>query len=152
MFFERPAADLPATGTRWDGATDWVLPPIVEPTITNLAFAPSAPGSRSGTLTFNVANYTGPVLVQMDANGEYTVTTRDPISGDGQIRNVVITPASNCSSGCATLTTSALPVTGPSLRTRFPLGVLLTILGVAALMFARAPTSSARRATRGRRH
>jgi uncharacterized repeat protein (TIGR01451 family) len=70
VFFERPAADLPATAARWDGTTDWVLPPIVEPSITNLAFTPSAPGSRGGTVTFNVANYTGPVLVQLDANGD----------------------------------------------------------------------------------
>jgi len=82
IFFEPPAADLPATALRFDGTTTWVRPPIANPTISALAFAPNlATPVKDGQVTFSVASFTGQleVLVDADFNGFY---------GDPQDRSI----------------------------------------------------------------
>lgn len=73
LFFNNPAADLPESAPRWDGADWWIKPSIKAQTISNLKFIPSAPGAMSGKLTFDTANYEGggKVLVDIDGNGSY---------------------------------------------------------------------------------
>ncbi|GLZ30111.1 hypothetical protein Lesp02_23010 [Lentzea sp. NBRC 105346] len=78
VFFEPPANDLPVSATRWDGATDWIKPPVApDPTITNATFTPDAPGSRSGALTFDLNDYSGAFRVTVDANDDGDVS--DPV-------------------------------------------------------------------------
>jgi hypothetical protein len=76
IFFEQPAPDLPATAQFFDGSTSWVAPPIATPAISNLAFIPDNSTSlvKDGTISFDVANFTGQadVLVDVDNNGSYT--------------------------------------------------------------------------------
>lgn len=69
IFFDEPAADLPASATRFDGATDWILNPIVEPELSNLAFTSGAGTTQAGTITFDVENFVGNMVIQIDANG-----------------------------------------------------------------------------------
>lgn len=70
IFFEAPAADLPASATWPDGSTRWVNPPLVLPSITTLDFTPSSTTDRSGTFTVEVADFTGQMVVQIDADGD----------------------------------------------------------------------------------
>jgi uncharacterized repeat protein (TIGR01451 family) len=70
LFFEPPDPSLPAGATRWDGATEWIKPPIADPAITNVVFDLNSTGARDGTLSFDLANYSGPITVQVDANGD----------------------------------------------------------------------------------
>lgn len=69
LFYEAPAADLPASATDWDATTDWIKPAIANPAISNLAFAPTTANSRDGNVTFNLANFTGLVDLDIDTNG-----------------------------------------------------------------------------------
>jgi uncharacterized repeat protein (TIGR01451 family) len=70
IFFEAPAADLPATATRWDGTTTWLAPPPLLPELSNLTFTPDSPTVRSGTFEFVVANFTGQLTVGVDVNND----------------------------------------------------------------------------------
>ncbi len=82
LFYENPASDLPASATQWDGNTDWVKPAIANPAISNLGFSPTTTNSRDGNITFDLANFTGPVDVNIDTNnngsyadpGDVTIT------------------------------------------------------------------------------
>ncbi|WP_309103353.1 hypothetical protein [Microbacterium sp.] len=69
LFFDEPAADLPASATRFDGTTDWILPPVVEPDITNLTFTPTSGTEQAGVVTFDVVNFVGTLNIAIDANG-----------------------------------------------------------------------------------
>lgn len=77
LFFDSPASDLPASAATWDGSTEWVRPPVTTPDVSNVGFSPSSTGSRNGNVTFNLANYQGPVTVEVDVNnnGAYS----DPV-------------------------------------------------------------------------
>lgn len=78
VFFEPPSDDLPAAATRWDSSTDWVKPPIApDPTISDATFTPAAPGSRAGTLTFGLADYSGAFVVRVDVDNDGD--TGDPV-------------------------------------------------------------------------
>ena len=68
VFFEPPALDLPATATSWDGTTTWVNPAVATPSITDAAFTPDTPGSRSGSIDVVVSGFTGQLTVQVDAD------------------------------------------------------------------------------------
>ncbi|WP_166356204.1 DUF6923 family protein, partial [Phytoactinopolyspora limicola] len=72
IFFEQPAADLPETATRWDGATDWIVPPTTTPLITDVTFSQDGPGSRAGEIEYAVDNFTGQLSVEIDTNGDGT--------------------------------------------------------------------------------
>lgn len=87
LFFDPPAADLPPTATRWNGVTDWIRPPVpATPEIRDGVFAPSVPGSREGTLSFDLSGYRGPLTVHVDVNddGDHTdpVDRRLPVTAD----------------------------------------------------------------------
>lgn len=68
LFFEQMASDLPTSATRWDGDTDWVLPPVENPVISNIAFTSTTANSRDGNVSFNLSNYIGLVTVYVDTN------------------------------------------------------------------------------------
>ncbi|MEU0885620.1 hypothetical protein ABZ345_44155 [Lentzea sp. NPDC005914] len=75
LFFESPSPDLPPVATRWNGATDWIRQPApATPVITGGTFTPSAPGTRAGTLAFDLSGYSGPLTVHVDVNddGDHT--------------------------------------------------------------------------------
>ncbi|TWP52421.1 hypothetical protein FKR81_08775 [Lentzea tibetensis] len=95
VFFEPPAADLPAEAVRWDGVLDWVRPGLrPHPVISGGRFTPA--GGRSGTLAFELADYSGHLVVRVEAGGDgvdrsIPITTRegtvevffDGLGGDG---------------------------------------------------------------------
>ena len=70
IFFEPPAADLPATAALWDGTSTWVNPVVAAPSITDATFTPATPGSRSGTVDLEVSGFTGQLTVQIDADDD----------------------------------------------------------------------------------
>jgi hypothetical protein len=70
IFFERPAADLPATASRWDGTTTWIVTTPAAPDLANLRFTPNSDSVHSGAFTFDVTDFTGQLKVQVDANGD----------------------------------------------------------------------------------
>ncbi|WP_458112135.1 DUF11 domain-containing protein [Arthrobacter sp. R1-13] len=74
IFFAAPSADLPVSATRWDGASDWILPPVVEPTIGAGTFAPANNTDQSGSLQFTSTNFVGNMNILVDANndGDFT--------------------------------------------------------------------------------
>ena len=74
IFYEHPASDLPASATRWDGASDWIKPAIATPAISNLSFTSNTPNSRDGNITFNLTGYIGAIDVSVDTNnnGSYS--------------------------------------------------------------------------------
>ncbi|MCP2243601.1 DUF7927 domain-containing protein [Lentzea aerocolonigenes] len=78
LFFESPSPDLPPAATRWNGTTDWIRQPEPAPAvITGGTFTPSAPGTRAGTLAFDLSGYSGPLTVHVDVNddGDHTDPT-----------------------------------------------------------------------------
>jgi hypothetical protein len=77
LFFEPPAADLPSSALKWDGASEWVKPPITPPVISNLNFTSATSGSRNGSLDFDVGSYTGLLFVDVDTNNNGVYT--DPV-------------------------------------------------------------------------
>ena len=72
MFFEEPAADLPATAPSANGVVS-VLPPIIDPAalaVTDLAFAPNGTGS-AGTFTYSIDRaFFGNYWLEVDTNGD----------------------------------------------------------------------------------
>lgn len=74
LFFEAPDSALPPAATRWDGATDWIVPPITNPSVDAISFTPANPGSRAGDIEVEISGYNGFAAVQVDANnnGSYT--------------------------------------------------------------------------------
>ncbi|NED96051.1 DUF11 domain-containing protein [Phytoactinopolyspora alkaliphila] len=88
IFFEHPAADLPASSIRWDGTTDWVVPPIVAPTITELTFTPDNPATRAGVISYEVENFTGQLVVEIDTDNDGTFDLAIPgsaVDGSGNV-------------------------------------------------------------------
>jgi LPXTG-motif cell wall-anchored protein len=76
LFFQNPDPALPSTTVLPDGTTTWLQPdaPLL-PELTNLQFTQSTGTlSRSGTFTFDSANFTGQASLQVDANndGDYS--------------------------------------------------------------------------------
>jgi len=69
IFFEQPNEDLPQTATRLDGTSDWLLNPVVDPDLVNIAFAPTSGSTQAGTITFDIDNFFGNMSIQIDANG-----------------------------------------------------------------------------------
>ena len=82
IFFEKPAADLPATGKLPDGTTTWINPQLTLPTLTSLDFNQTGTDKRSGTFTVGADNFTGQATVQVDVNGTGTVDF-DGLDGNG---------------------------------------------------------------------
>lgn len=70
VFFEEPAADLPASAVDGAGQRVFVAPPIENPTIENLAFTPSSSNTRSGVFTFDATGHVGNAELLIDANGD----------------------------------------------------------------------------------
>src|SRR5690606_24793398 len=83
MFFEEPAADLPASATRWDGTSGWIVPPILDPAVTNVAFTPDGVQPRSGTIDYEVENFTGQLVVEIDTDNDGTYDLAIPGSASG---------------------------------------------------------------------
>lgn len=77
IFFAAPSADLPVTATRWDGASDWILPPVVDPTIGAGTFTPANNTDQSGSLAFTSTNFAGNMNILVDANNDGDFT--DPV-------------------------------------------------------------------------
>lgn len=69
IFFEEPATDLPTSAVRFDGADEWILNPVVDPEVSNIAFAPNSGTVQSGVISFDVENFVGTMQIQIDANG-----------------------------------------------------------------------------------
>lgn len=89
IFFAEPDPSLPASVELPGGASTWLLPPVVVPTLTDFAFE-QAPGDvRIGTFTFESVDFTGNAQIQIDVdgNGSYVdpVDRSIPIAiiGDG---------------------------------------------------------------------
>ncbi|MGR4010993.1 LPXTG cell wall anchor domain-containing protein [Leucobacter sp. 1207-22] len=77
MFFETPAADLPATAAispaspLAGGASEhWLLPAVTEPTVTNLEFTPTGTDNLAGELSYSLNGHTGVYTVKLDADGD----------------------------------------------------------------------------------
>lgn len=71
IFFDSPDPDLPTTATLPDGSSTWVLPDLKLPDLTGLTFEPTGGTlNRSGTFTVDATNFTGQMVVQLDANGD----------------------------------------------------------------------------------
>ncbi|WP_175476956.1 DUF11 domain-containing protein [Ruania alba] len=83
MFFAPPAADLPASAADATGATQFILPPVQPPTVSELRFTPDTPDTREGTFSFET-NHVGnaDLLIDADGNGSYddTVDRTIPVS------------------------------------------------------------------------
>ncbi len=77
IFFAAPSADLPVSATRWDGASDWILPPVVDPTISAGTFTPANNTDQSGSLAFTSTNFAGNMNILVDANNDGDFT--DPV-------------------------------------------------------------------------
>jgi hypothetical protein len=69
IFFEPPAADLPATAARWEGTATWIVTTPAAPDLANLRFTPNSDSVHSGAFTFDVTDFTGQLKLQVDANG-----------------------------------------------------------------------------------
>jgi uncharacterized repeat protein (TIGR01451 family) len=102
--------------------------------------------ATAGTVTFDTPtlSWSGPVAVGETVTITYSVTTSEPIAGDGQIRNVVVIPASNCSDGCDNTVVAPLPPTGAGDMTAFAVGGFAALAAGMLLAF----TAWARRAAR----
>lgn len=72
IFFDEPSSDLPESAVRFDGTTDWILPEIVEPAVTDISFTPTSGSVQAGTIAFAVEDFFGAMDVQIDANGNGT--------------------------------------------------------------------------------
>lgn len=83
IFFDEPSADLPATGTMPDGSTTWVRPALVLPKINSLDFDETGTDERSGTFTAEVQDFTGQLVIQIDADGNGSYD--DPIDRQFQV-------------------------------------------------------------------
>lgn len=87
VFFEAPAADLPASAVDGAGTNHFVAPPVQTPTIDALTFTPDSAATRAGTFTFDAPNHVGNAILQIDANGDGDLTDPEdreiPISIDG---------------------------------------------------------------------
>ncbi len=71
LFFETPAADLPASAPRWaDGRSSdtWLGPRYSAPQVTSLAFVRSTTTANAGVLTGTLPTQPGTVDVQIDAD------------------------------------------------------------------------------------
>ncbi|RWZ52767.1 DUF11 domain-containing protein [Labedella phragmitis] len=90
IFFEAPAADLPATATLFNGQTDWLKPAVAPtPSITNVSFTPDDARTRAGEIEFDVENFTGQLVVEIDTDDDGTYDVRLPgsaIDGSGAVR------------------------------------------------------------------
>jgi uncharacterized repeat protein (TIGR01451 family)/fimbrial isopeptide formation D2 family protein len=75
IFFQAPSADLPASAASADGTIP-VLPSLLttsDLTVDDLAFAPTAPTSASGTFSYTIdQRFTGGYTLQVDTNGNGT--------------------------------------------------------------------------------
>ncbi len=76
IFFEAPAADLPASATLPNGTVTWLraAPPTAADLDVDLAFTPSAPGARSGAIGFTVANFEGTLDLRVDVDDDGVFT------------------------------------------------------------------------------
>lgn len=75
IFFQAPAADLPATAQSWDGSTEWIVQAILTPSVPALNFTPNPATSRQdGEISWTVDDFTGNMDLQIDANndGDFT--------------------------------------------------------------------------------
>lgn len=70
IFFQSPDTSMPATATRWDGTTTWVLPPVTDPVVSDLSFAFDHAAPLTGTLAFRVASFQGSLEIRVDVNGD----------------------------------------------------------------------------------
>ncbi|WP_426247228.1 GEVED domain-containing protein [Nocardioides sp. LHG3406-4] len=84
LFFEPPAADLPATAATPTGP-DWIDPPLSTPSVDDLEFAQAGGATRAGAFTYDLVDFTGAYRLQIDANndGDYAdAVDRDiPLGG-----------------------------------------------------------------------
>lgn len=74
LFFNDPAASLPATATLWDGTTVWLRPEVVLPEVSGLRFTRDSATTSAGEFSFETANFVGQLEVLVDANndGDYS--------------------------------------------------------------------------------
>ncbi|WP_217177668.1 collagen binding domain-containing protein [Streptomyces sp. AC495_CC817] len=72
IFFEAPAADLPATVTLPGGRTTWLrtIPPAPDEITVAASFVPSAPGARSGSIELTATKFEGSVSVDIDVDDD----------------------------------------------------------------------------------
>jgi len=80
LFYEAPAGDLPTSATQWDTTTDWVMPAIATPTISNLGFSSTTTNSRDGNITFDITDYTGPSNILIDTNNDHDYTDPEDVT------------------------------------------------------------------------
>ncbi|QIK62756.1 isopeptide-forming domain-containing fimbrial protein [Leucobacter viscericola] len=126
VFFEQPAADLPATVTLPDtGQTTWMIRPILDPQVASLSFQHSSPGSRNGQIVFDMQNYEGPVKLQVDTNNNGVFT-------DDVDREI---PAVATTSGATTVDFDGLDGLGATIPVNTPLAVRLSIDRVGEVHF-----------------
>ncbi|MFD7871870.1 hypothetical protein ACFV3I_15375 [Microbacterium sp. NPDC059771] len=69
IFFETPAADLPASASAVDGS-HFVLPAPETPDISGFAFARAGNDTRAGTFTFTTSGHVGSVDLWVDADAD----------------------------------------------------------------------------------
>ncbi|MGV2901377.1 hypothetical protein ACNPM4_06840 [Microbacterium sp. AGC62] len=76
LFFDAPAADLPATADSPHGSV-FVSPAYVAPTLTNADYERPNNQSHVGSLNYDVENFTGSYVVRIDTDGNGNFT--DPV-------------------------------------------------------------------------
>ena len=71
LFFETPAGDMPAKATQWDGKSNWILPSISRPSLSELHFtSDKSTDQQSGTISFFLRNFIGQYQVKIDTDND----------------------------------------------------------------------------------
>lgn len=71
LFFEAPAGDMPDKAVQWDSKSNWVLPNISRPSLSELHFtSDKSMDQQSGTISFYLRNFIGQYQVKVDADND----------------------------------------------------------------------------------
>ena len=71
LFFETPAGDMPTKATQWDDKSNWILPNISRPSLSELHFtSDKSTDQQSGTISFFLRNFIGQYQIKVDTDND----------------------------------------------------------------------------------
>ncbi len=89
LFFEQPAGDMPTYAKQWDGKSDWVLPNVSHPSISNLSFkSDNSSDQQSGMVTFYLHNFIGQYQVKIDADNDGNFDGQSDVVLNEQVKSL----------------------------------------------------------------
>lgn len=89
LFFEEPSGDLPDKAATWDGSSDWILPNIGSPEISELHFEPdSATDQQSGVVSFFLHGFIGQYQIKVDVENDGSFDGQNDVTINRVVRDM----------------------------------------------------------------